>query len=67
MGSFLESVRRSCVTKWTVLIMGCLQNLGGMSPMAIGVAAQDMKNSFNMTQEECKCRYSSIYLFEFST
>ena len=36
--------------------MGCIQNLGGMSPMAIGSTAQDMKNTYNMTQEECKLR-----------
>ena len=50
----IESFRRSCATKWTILFMGCIQNLGGMSPMAIGSTAQDMKNTYNMTQEECK-------------
>lgn len=54
MGFTLDGIRRRLVNRWTVLIIGCIQNVVSMTPMAIGATANDMKVLFNMTQEECK-------------
>ena len=55
MGFTLDGIRLRLVNRWTVLIIGCIQTLVSMTPMAIGATANDMKVLFNMTQEECKC------------
>lgn len=51
-------------TKWAVLIVTCLQFIICSSNFAVGSYAAEMKNVFNITQNECKYKYIHTYLLK---
>ena len=58
----MEKVLPCCgnvfVQKWTGFAVGCLQMIAAGPFLAIGACALDMKDIYQMNQEQCKLLYN---------